>query len=137
MSWVEIEREVHFFRSGDDSHPLTLRIQETLREVERRMKEEVGYVYGVKQELHDIDDESKEENLRAHSEKLAIGLALATGGLSQEGKTIRVFKNLRVCVDCHEFIKGLSKILKMSFVVRDAVRFHSFEDGRCSCGDYW
>ncbi|KAL1202475.1 putative pentatricopeptide repeat-containing protein [Cardamine amara subsp. amara] len=137
LSWVEIEREVHFFRSGEDSHPLTLRIQETLKEVERRMKEELGYVYGLKQELHDIDDESKEENLRAHSEKLAIGLALASGGLNQKGKTLRVFKNLRVCVDCHEFIKGLSKIMKIAFVVRDAVRFHSFQDGRCSCGDYW
>lgn len=137
MSWVEIEREVHFFRSGEDSHPLTLSIRETLKEVERRMKEELGYVYNLKQELHDIDDESKEENLRAHSEKLAIGLALASGGLNQKGKTIRVFKNLRVCIDCHEFIKGLSKIMKIAFVVRDAVRFHSFEDGCCSCGDYW
>ncbi|KAG2294692.1 hypothetical protein Bca52824_041361 [Brassica carinata] len=79
MSWVEIEREVYFFRSGEDSHPLTPRIQEALREVERRMREELGYVYGLKQEMHDIDDESKEENLRAHSEKLAIGLALASG----------------------------------------------------------
>lgn len=137
MSWVEIEREVHFFRSGEDSHPLTLMIQETLKEVERRLREELGYVYGLKHELHDIDDESKEENLRAHSEKLAIGMALALGGLNQKGKTIRVFKNLRVCVDCHEFIKGLSKITKIVFVVRDAVRFHSFEDGCCSCGDYW
>ncbi|CAL9220901.1 unnamed protein product, partial [Arabidopsis halleri] len=136
MSWVEIEREVHFFRSGEDSHPLTLVIQETLKEVERRLREELGYVYGLKHELHDIDDESKEENLRAHSEKLAIGLALAKGGLNQKGKTIRVFKNLRVCVDCHEFIKGLSKITKIAYVVRDAVRFHSFEDGCCSCGDY-
>ncbi|XP_010465456.1 PREDICTED: putative pentatricopeptide repeat-containing protein At3g15130 [Camelina sativa] len=136
MSWVEIEREVHFFRSGDDSHPLTHVIQETLKEVERRLREELGYVYGLKHELHDIDDESKEENLRAHSEKLAIGLALASGGLNQKGKTIRVFKNLRVCVDCHEFIKALSKITKIAFVVRDAVRFHSFEDGWCSCGDY-
>ncbi|KFK38859.1 hypothetical protein AALP_AA3G169800 [Arabis alpina] len=137
MSWVEIEREVHFFRSGEDSHPLTLTIRETLKEVERRMREELGYVYDLKQELRDIDDESKEENLRAHSEKLAIGLALASGGLNQKGKTIRVFKNLRVCIDCHEFIKGLSKIMKITFVVRDAVRFHSFEEGSCSCGDYW
>ncbi|ESQ48463.1 hypothetical protein EUTSA_v10022068mg [Eutrema salsugineum] len=137
LSWVEIEREMHFFRSGDYSHPLTFRIQVTLKDVERRMREELGYVYGLNQELHDIDDESKEENLRAHSEKLAIGLALVSGDLNQKEKTIRVFKNLRVCVDCHEFIKGLSKIMKVAFVVRDAVRFHSFENGRCSCGDYW
>ncbi|KAJ6924633.1 hypothetical protein NC652_017793 [Populus alba x Populus x berolinensis] len=68
------------------------------------------------------------ENLRVHSEKLAIGLALVCGG-SEE--------NLRVCGDCHEFIKGLSKILRVVFVVRDANRFHRFEDGLCSCRDYW
>lgn len=48
MSWVEIEREVYFFCSGEDLYFLMLRIQEVLREVERRMREELGYVYGLK-----------------------------------------------------------------------------------------
>ncbi|CAN1218614.1 Putative pentatricopeptide repeat-containing protein At3g15130 [Linum perenne] len=87
-------------------------------------------------ELHDIDEESKQESLRLHSEKLAIGLALVCGGW-EKGRVIRVFKNLRVCVDCHEFIKGLSRILQVVFVVRDANRFHRFENGLCSCRDYW
>lgn len=87
--------------------------------------------------MYDIDDELKEENLRVYSEKLVIGLVLVLGGLNQEGKIIRVFKNLRVCVDCYEFIKGLFKIMKIKFVVRDVVWFYSFEDGCCLCGDYW
>ncbi|ESR63838.1 hypothetical protein CICLE_v100107741mg, partial [Citrus x clementina] len=122
----------------DDTHPLTEKIHQVLMEMEKRMKEELGFVYGVKYALRDIQEESKEESLRVHSEKLAIGLALVRGGLNEQpGKVIRVFKNLRVCGDCHEFIKGLSKILKLVFVVRDATRFHRFEGGVCSCGDYW
>lgn len=135
-SWVEINKEVHFFYNGDDSHPHVEKIHEVLKEMEKRMKAEMGYVPGLRFALHDVEDESKEESLRVHSEKLAIGLALAHGKL-EEKKIIRIFKNLRVCGDCHLFIKGLSKILKVVFLVRDANRFHKFEDGLCSCGDYW
>ncbi|KAF8409335.1 hypothetical protein HHK36_005410 [Tetracentron sinense] len=136
-SWIEIDKEVHFFYGGDESHPLTERIREVLKKMERKMKEEMGYGYGVKFALHDVEEESKEESLRVHSEKLAIGLGLVCGGLEKGGEVIRVFKNLRVCGDCHEFIKGLSKVLKKVFVVRDANRFHRFENGVCSCGNYW
>ncbi|XP_077240290.1 putative pentatricopeptide repeat-containing protein At3g15130 [Tasmannia lanceolata] len=135
-SWIEIDKEVHFFYGGDDSHPLIEKIRGILREMERRMKEDMGYEFGVRFSMHDIEEESKEDSLRMHSEKLAIGLGLVQGGLEKEG-VIRVFKNLRVCGDCHEFIKGLSKILKRVLLVRDANRFHKFEDGVCSCGDYW
>ena len=100
------------------------------------MKQELGYVNEVKHALHDIDEESMQESLRLHSEKLAIGMALVCGGW-EKTRVIRVFKNLRVCADCHEFIRGLSRILQLVFVVRDANRFHRFENGLCSCKDYW
>ncbi|KAM7459408.1 hypothetical protein LguiA_036402 [Lonicera macranthoides] len=136
-SWVEIDKEVHFLYNGDETHPLTEKIHLVLKETERRMKEEMGYAYEVRFSMHDVEEESKEESLRVHSEKLAIGLALVCGGMEKGGRPIRVFKNLRVCGDCHEFIKALSKILNKVFVVRDANRFHKFEDGFCSCEDYW
>lgn len=136
-SWVEVDKKMNFFYSGDDTHPQIDRIHEALNEMERRMKQEIGYMYKVRFSLHDVEEESKEESLRVHSEKLAIGLALVCRGLEQEGRVIRVFKNLRICGDCHEFIKGLSIILKVVFVVRDANRFHKFQDGCCSCRDYW
>ncbi|MBA0848109.1 hypothetical protein Goshw_028453 [Gossypium schwendimanii] len=135
-SWVEIDKVVHFFYGGDDTHPMIDKIHQVLKEMERRMKEEMGYVHGVKFALRDIDEESKVESLRVHSEKLAIGLALCHGGWD-EARVIRVFKNLRICGDCHDFIKCLSKIVKVVFVVRDANRFHQFKDGLCSCRDYW
>ncbi|KNA11786.1 hypothetical protein SOVF_131920 [Spinacia oleracea] len=137
QSWVEIDKEVHFFYGGDDTHPLTDKIHGLLKELETRLKQELGYCQEVRFALHDVEDESKVENLRVHSEKLAIGMALLHGGKEEKTKVIRVFKNLRVCGDCHEFIKGLSKVLERVFVVRDANRFHKFKDGVCSCGDYW
>ena len=69
-----------------------------------------------------------------HSEKLAIAFALLN---TKSGTEITVMKNLRVCVDCHLFIKLVSKIVNRQFIVRDATRFHHFRDGICSCKDYW
>lgn len=134
-SWVEIDKAVHFFFGGDNTHPMIEKIHQELKEMEKRMKQELGYVHGVKFALRYIDEESKEESLRVHSEKLALGLALLHGGWT-EARVIRVFKNLRICGDCHDFIKCLSKILKVVFVVRDANRFHQFKAGLCSCRDY-
>ncbi|KAK4274318.1 hypothetical protein QN277_017556 [Acacia crassicarpa] len=136
-SWIEIDKKVHFFYNGDETHPLTEKIHEVLKETEKTMKEEVGYVHNINFALHDVEEESKVESLRFHSEKLAIGLALASGGCEDGKRIIRIFKNLRVCGDCHTFIKGVSKLLKIVLVVRDANRFHRFENGLCSCGDYW
>ncbi|PWA62408.1 tetratricopeptide repeat (TPR)-like superfamily protein [Artemisia annua] len=139
QSWVEIDKTINFFYNGDERHPLTSRIHQKLREIEKRLKEEVDYAHEVRFSLHDVEEESREESLRVHSEKLAIGLVLVhdDGVEKEEGRCIRIFKNLRVCGDCHEFIKGLSKITTKVFLVRDANRFHKFENGECSCGDYW
>ncbi|KAF3649025.1 putative pentatricopeptide repeat-containing protein [Capsicum annuum] len=137
QSWVEIDKKMHFFYNRDETHPLTKSIHEFLYKMEKRMKDELGYTREVSFSLHDVEDETRDEGLRFHSEKLAIGLALLSGGDEFEGKPIYVFKNLRVCGDCHEYIKGLSKILTKTFLVRDANRFHKFENGTCSCKGYW
>lgn len=52
-------------------------------------------------------------------------------------ETIIVTKNLRVCNDCHTFTKFLNKYLNQKIIVRDANRFHYFDNGKCSCNDYW
>ncbi|CAH8362792.1 unnamed protein product [Eruca vesicaria subsp. sativa] len=95
---------------------------------------EAGYVPETKYVLHDIDEEAKEKALMHHSERLAIAFGLIN---TPPGTTIRVMKNLRICGDCHNFIKILSSIEDREFVVRDNKRFHHFRDGICSCGDYW
>ncbi|KAL6528137.1 Pentatricopeptide repeat-containing protein, mitochondrial [Orobanche hederae] len=94
----------------------------------------VGYVSKLESALHDIRDQQKEELLLWHSEKLATALGLMK---VDAGMPIIVFKNLRVCDDCHLVIKFISAIEGREIIVRDMTRFHHFRDGKCSCGDYW
>ncbi|KAK1307213.1 Pentatricopeptide repeat-containing protein [Acorus calamus] len=81
-----------------------------------------------------MEEEEKEKVLYKHSEKLAVVFGLLS---TPKGATIRIMKNLRVCNDCHNVMKLISKIENRKIVVRDRNRFHCFEGGLCSCGDYW
>jgi pentatricopeptide repeat protein len=132
-SWVEINKQVHAFLSGDRSHPQMLEIYEKLDLLSREMNA-AGYVPDTRFVLNDVEEEQKEQFLCHHSEKLAIAFGLLKTSC---GTTIRVIKNLRVCGDCHSAIKFISKITLREIVVRDANRFHHFKQGSCSCGDYW
>ncbi|XP_010461557.1 PREDICTED: pentatricopeptide repeat-containing protein DWY1, chloroplastic-like [Camelina sativa] len=104
-----------------------------LKSLEKEVRD-AGYVPDTKYVLHDIDQEAKEKALMHHSERLAIAFGLIN---TSPGTTIRVMKNLRICGDCHNFIKILSSIEDREIIVRDNKRFHHFRDGSCSCGDYW
>ena len=131
--WNVLKESRHEFVCGDRSHPLTNEIYAKLSWLGGILKE-YGYVCDKSFALHDVDDEQKEAVLTYHSEKLAIAFGLIT---TVNGSTIRVFKNLRVCGDCHSAIKMISKIVGCVIVLRDSTRFHHFRDGFCSCGDYW
>ncbi|KAK3195776.1 hypothetical protein Dsin_027086 [Dipteronia sinensis] len=99
-----------------------------------RQLKEASYVPDTRYVLHDIDQEAKEQALLYHSERLAI----AYGLISTPARTpLRIIKNLRVCGDCHNAIKIMSRIVGRELIVRDNKRFHHFKDGKCSCGDYW
>ncbi|CAI9272548.1 unnamed protein product [Lactuca saligna] len=132
-SWTEIKRKVYTFLMGDTSNPRLKEIHGLLGELQKKMREE-GYVPKIDHVLHDVEEEQKEENLSYHSEKLAIAFAIL---VTPPGTMIKVFKNLRTCVDCHTAIQYISKIESRKIVVRDSSRFHCFEGGSCSCKDYW
>ncbi|KAL5753065.1 hypothetical protein ACOSQ2_023572 [Xanthoceras sorbifolium] len=93
-----------------------------------------GYTPQTDIVLHDIGEAQKEQSLEVHSEKLAIAFGLIS---TQPGTTIKIVKNLRVCLDCHAVTKLISKITGRHIVMRDRNRFHHFVNGSCSCGDYW
>ncbi|KAL9440825.1 hypothetical protein AB3S75_019489 [Citrus x aurantiifolia] len=95
---------------------------------------EAGYVPDTRYVLHDIDEEAKEKALQYHSERLAIAYGLIS---TPPRMPLRIIKNLRICGDCHNAIKIMSKIVGRELIVRDNKRFHHFRDGKCSCGDYW
>nr|KYP35399.1 hypothetical protein KK1_043566 [Cajanus cajan] len=132
-SWIEVDNQVHKFHVGDTSHPQAQKIYDELDELALKIKN-LGYVPNTDYVLHDVEDEQKEQYLFQHSEKIAVAFALIS---TLKSKPIRVFKNLRVCGDCHTAIKYISIVTGREIVVRDANRFHHIKDGKCSCNDYW
>lgn len=132
-SSIEVNNEIHEFILGDLRHPQKEEIYKKLEEMNEILRLE-GYTPATEVVLHDIEKWQKEWALAIHSERLAICYGLIS---TKPFTTIRVVKNLRVCDDCHSMIKLISKITKRKIVVRDRNRFHHFENGTCSCGDYW
>ncbi|GJR60681.1 pentatricopeptide repeat-containing protein [Tanacetum coccineum] len=132
-SWIVIKSKLHFFAAGDKSHPKSKDIYEKLTFLLTSAKE-MGYVPDLRWVLHDEDDERKMARLSSHSEKLAVAFGLIS---VSSGSPILITKNLRICGDCHEFSKYISKLSRRTIIIRDASRFHHFVDGSCSCKDYW
>ncbi|TKY51575.1 Pentatricopeptide repeat-containing protein [Spatholobus suberectus] len=131
-SWVEISNKVHVFVSGG-VHPNIQEIHLKLEELGQKLRL-VGYDPQIEHVLHNVPDKEKKEHLNHHSEKLALAFALIS---NSHMKRIRIFKNLRICCDCHNFMKLVSDITNQEIVVRDVNRFHHFKGGSCSCQDYW
>ncbi|CAN4124348.1 unnamed protein product [Withania somnifera] len=133
-SSIEINGVFHEFFSGDTSHLHTRDIYEYLDVIEKRLKS-AGYVPDLSQaSTVDELDNGKRESLRLHSERLAIAYGLLK---LKPGTPLRIFKNLRICSDCHNVTKIISKVFDVEIIVRDRVRFHHFRNGSCTCKDYW
>ncbi|XP_071733394.1 pentatricopeptide repeat-containing protein At5g50990-like [Rutidosis leptorrhynchoides] len=132
-SWIEFGGSVHQFKSGDRSHFETESIYKILEALICHIKEE-GFHSVTELVLMDISEEEKEGNLNYHSEKLALAYGILK---SSPGSEIRITKNLRTCIDCHSWMKMVSKVLKRVIIMRDRIRFHRIENGFCTCGDYW
>ncbi|XP_057982313.1 uncharacterized protein LOC131167526 [Malania oleifera] len=133
FSLIVYNNQIHKFGVGDRSHPQSKSIYSLLHELAAPMKR-LGYTPLTDFVLHDIEDEAKEAALSYHSERLAIAFGILN---TKPGTALRITKNLRICGDCHNAIKLISKIVNRVIIVRDMHRFHHFEDGVCSCGDYW
>ncbi|KAL4203678.1 hypothetical protein AMTRI_Chr01g129190 [Amborella trichopoda] len=133
-SWIRVDGSTHIFFAGHNKlHPQIESIFREIEELMGKIKDE-GYMPMSELVLHDVEAARKEEILLNHSEKLAITFGLMN---APPGSTIRVFKNLRVCGDCHSATKFISKVMEREIVVRDAYRYHHFRDGSCSCKDFW
>ncbi|WCJ39579.1 Tetratricopeptide repeat (TPR)-like superfamily protein [Euphorbia peplus] len=132
-SSIEVRNRVHEFLAGDLRHPKSKEIYMMLEEIDGWLKAH-GYTPQTDIVLHDLGDEQKQKSLKVHSEKLAIAFGLIT---TKPGTTIKIVKNLRVCLDCHAVMKLISKVTCRKIIMRDRNRFHHFVNGLCSCGDYW
>jgi len=132
-SSVVVGSAVEVFYAGNQTHPQCKEIYKELRVLNVKMKA-LGYVPDYSFVLQDVEEDEKEQILTSHSERLAIAFGLIS---TPPKSPIRIFKNLRVCGDCHNATKYISKITERDIIVRDSNRFHHFKDGFCSCGDYW
>lgn len=132
-SWIKYKSRLHVFSADDRSSPYADQIYDELEKLNSRLIQE-GYVPDMSNIMHDVAESEKIKMLNHHSEKLAIAFGLI---FIPPGLPIRVVKNLRVCGDCHNATKFISKVTQREILVRDAVRYHLFKDGTCSCGDFW
>ncbi|KFK44541.1 hypothetical protein AALP_AA1G270100 [Arabis alpina] len=133
-SWIEVETQVHTFLVDDTSHPEADAVYNYLQKLGKEMKR-LGYVPDTSFVLHDVEyDCHKEDMLATHSEKIAVAFGLMK---LPPGTSIRIFKNLRTCGDCHNFFMFLSRVVQRDIILRDRKRFHHFRNGECSCGNFW
>ncbi|KAL5059938.1 hypothetical protein RYX36_031544 [Vicia faba] len=131
-SWVEVNKQPYAFLFGDKSHP---QIKEIYKKVDSMMVEisRHGYVMEKETLLPDVDEE-EQRVIKYHSEKLAIAFGIIK---TPDWSPLRIIQSHRVCGDCHNAIKLITKVTGREIVLRDASRFHHFKNGSCSCGDYW
>lgn len=144
QSFIEAENEVYSFVAEDRSHPKSEMIYEKLDILDERVRKAAKYVAETNSDVEDQDISGLILRCKYHSERLAIAFGLImmdkhspSSWSLRTATPIRITKNLRVCKDCHTFTKLVSKVIDRELIVRDARRFHHFQDGFCSCGDYW
>jgi hypothetical protein len=133
ISWITVKGVLHSFVVGDTSHPQSAEIHEQINKIQEAL-DKAGYLPKTWVVLHDIPEAAKVHHLCTHSERLAIAFGLIA---LPPGTPLRIFKNLRVCMDCHEVTKWISKLCNRDIILRDARRFHHFVGGKCSCNDRW
>ncbi|KAL8230197.1 hypothetical protein R6Q59_000178 [Mikania micrantha] len=128
-STIELKGEIHEFKADDTSHSRISEVYEMLDEIEKQLK-----IGGYDAAITDVGMKEKETRLSYHSEKLAMAFGVLA---TPPGTKLRVAKDLRTCVDCHNFAKMLSGVYNREVIIRDRTRFHHFREGRCSCNDFW
>ena len=135
ITMIEIDGKTHTFTVEDKSHPksneIYLKIYKLFDEI-KKQGFEFDKSFATRIDLETEID--KESHLCLHSEKLALSFGLIS---TPSNTIIRLIKNLRICGDCHNATKFISKIENREIIIRDNNRFHHFKDGKCSCNDYF
>lgn len=132
LASIEIKNQVHEFIVGEKRFSEADAVYGKLKTLSQRMRV-AGHVPDTKVVLQPVSEKHKEDALCGHAEKLAIAFGLLH---TPEGETLLVVKNLRMCNDCHNGTKVLSRTEGREIIVRDAHCVHRFKNGSCSCRDY-
>ncbi|XP_004288384.1 PREDICTED: pentatricopeptide repeat-containing protein At3g14330 [Fragaria vesca subsp. vesca] len=133
-SWLQIGSRIHTFVAGGGfQFRNSAEFKKVWNELTDAM-EEVGYIADTSVVLHDVNEEVKSIWVCGHSERVAVTFALVH---TAAGMPIRITKNIRICADCHSWVKIVSMVTGRVIVLRDTNRFHHFKGGACTCKDYW
>lgn len=132
-SWVIHKNKIIPFYTRDKSHPQSKDIH---RGLEILIMEclKAGYEPDTSFVLQEVEEHQKKHFLFYHSAKLAAAFGLL---MTQPGKPVRIVKNIRLCGDCHSFMKNASLVTNREILLRDSSGFHRFVNGNCSCRDRW
>ncbi|CAF3819776.1 unnamed protein product [Rotaria sp. Silwood1] len=129
LTWTEE------FTAHDYSHPKS---SEIYSELQRFTSEAIahGYEYDSSWVTRQLkEEETNLSVLCGHSERIAIAYNFVE---EPDTKFIQVTKNLRICGDCHQMTKMITKIRQCHIIVSDANRIHHFHpNGQCSCQDHF
>ncbi|KAD4889092.1 hypothetical protein E3N88_21165 [Mikania micrantha] len=126
-TWIDVKKQQHMFISGDKSKSHV----QIVRNLKKLMLEIANHGYVPKKNslLPDVDEREEQLSLY-HSEKLAVSYGLLN---TTNSTPLHLVQSHRICDDCHLAVKLMTKATGRVIVVRDASRFHRFEDGKCSC----
>eukprot|EP01124_Arcella_intermedia_P029726 TRINITY_DN6362_c0_g5_i1.p1 TRINITY_DN6362_c0_g5~~TRINITY_DN6362_c0_g5_i1.p1 ORF type:complete len:406 (-),score=74.33 TRINITY_DN6362_c0_g5_i1:91-1173(-) len=130
-SWLVINGITHEFLAHESEHPEIHKINILSKKIVQNLQKH-GYNPNISWVSKNISNDLKIKDLCEHSERYALVYALMN--LPQDEPLI-IFKNLRVCGDCHEFTKYFSFVYNKEIRLRDAAVWHIFKNGKCACND--
>jgi hypothetical protein len=134
ISWAEFGGSIHHFADGDSSCPQNNAVHARLEELLVRVKQRTECGLTDIWELGFRSRKVGESSLGRHGELLAVALGLST---LPSAAPVIVMKNQRISWESHETLKLLSAQEYRGIIVRDPTHFHRFDQGSCSCRDYW
>ncbi|KAJ4715941.1 Pentatricopeptide repeat-containing protein [Melia azedarach] len=132
-SSFEKNGKTHWFINQDRTHSENYMIYNVLDILLRKIGEDI-YIHNVSKFNPSSLLKKMAKSPEHHSVRLAISFGLISTTI---GNPVLVRNNTRICEDCHNAVKKISKITKRELIVRDPKVFHHFRNGCCSCGDYW
>ncbi|CAF4821670.1 unnamed protein product [Rotaria sp. Silwood1] len=134
-SFTAVNEEIVQFVVNDKSHSQSKEIYAELNRLALELLAD-GYVFDsswISRKLR--DGETVISVLCGHSEKLALAFNLIQKPIPS---VIQIKNNIRLCGDCHEFMKRVAKLRQCEIIVSDANRIHHFKtNGECSCKDHF
>ncbi|CAF1096764.1 unnamed protein product [Rotaria sordida] len=134
-SLTMVDKEIVEFVVNDKSHPQSTEIYAELNRLTIELLKD-GYIFDsrwISRKLR--KGETVISVLCSHSEKLALAFNLIQKPIPS---LINIKNNLRLCGDCHEFMKRVAKLRQCEILISDANGIHRFKtNGECSCKDHF